>query len=108
MYFVPDNQFQQELLLSGEDISIIKIIAIAMNVSLYKDGYLKELFNNENGGYLECMMSLCWILYVCVYFTYVLISVYYFVEDLMQLHRFPSFFGVVWWCDFISMHNMHW
>ena len=35
MYLVPDNQFQQELLLSGEDISIIIIITIAMNVSLY-------------------------------------------------------------------------
>jgi hypothetical protein len=35
MYFVLDNHFQQELMLSGEDISVIKVIAIAMNVSVY-------------------------------------------------------------------------
>jgi hypothetical protein len=35
MYFVLDGHFQQELMLSGEDISVIKVIAIAMKVSVY-------------------------------------------------------------------------
>jgi len=35
MYIVPDDQFQLEFPLSGKDISIIKIVALAVNVSLY-------------------------------------------------------------------------
>jgi len=46
--------------------------------------------------------------FVCVFFTYVLIFVYYFIVRILCSCIVFLFVWVMWWCDFISIHYMHW